>query len=95
MCRNLPSRCRNGSFAPLCFVSIRLPNKTDSPIFTLVIINLIVKNVINMELKDSVKSYKAPLVKVIDVNIQNVLCQSDGNESMREVDYGDGNFSEE
>lgn len=41
-----------------------------------------------MEIKD----YKAHQAEVIEVNVQNVLCQSDGNGSMREVDYGNGQF---
>lgn len=43
-----------------------------------------------MEIKD----YKAPQAEVIEVNVQNVLCQSDGNGSMRKVDYGNGGFVE-
>lgn len=43
-----------------------------------------------MEIKD----YKAHQAEVIEVNVQNVLCQSDGNGSMREVDYGNGGFVE-
>lgn len=43
-----------------------------------------------MEIKD----YKAPQDEVIEVNVQNVLCQSDGNGSMRKVDYGNGGFVE-
>ena len=39
-----------------------------------------------------IKDYKAPPVEVIEVNVQNVLCQSDGNGSMWEVDYGNGGF---
>lgn len=38
--------------------------------------------------------YRSPQVKAIVVKVQGVLCQS-GNEPMREVDYGDGGFSEE
>lgn len=39
--------------------------------------------------------YRSPKVKVIEVKNQNVLCLSNGNESMPEIDYGDGSFSEE
>ncbi|MCQ2143473.1 MAG: hypothetical protein MJY56_05335 [Bacteroidales bacterium] len=41
-----------------------------------------------------IKSYNAPQVKVIEVNVQNVLCKSksDGNEPMQEYDYDDGGF---
>ena len=39
--------------------------------------------------------YKAPQAKVIEVKAQQVLCQSNGNEPMREVDYGGGGFGEE
>ena len=42
---------------------------------------------------ESKKAYNAPRAKVIEVNVQNVLCQS-GNEPMNEVDYGNGGFSE-
>lgn len=37
--------------------------------------------------------YTSPQVRVISVNVQNVLCQS-GNGPMREYDYGNGGFSE-
>ncbi len=47
-----------------------------------------------MEFLDSKKAYKVPRAEVIEVNIQNVLCQS-GNEPMNEVDYGNGGFREE
>ena len=47
-----------------------------------------------MEFLDPKKEYKAPQTKVIEVNAQNVLCQS-GNEPMNEVDYGNGGFIEE
>lgn len=46
-----------------------------------------------MEILELKKSYKAPQAKVVEVYVQNVLCQSKGNESMREYDYGDGGFS--
>lgn len=39
--------------------------------------------------------YSSPKVKVIEVKPQNVLCLSNGNESMPEIDYGYGSFSEE
>ena len=38
--------------------------------------------------------YRSPEVKVIFVKAQSVLCQSPGNEPMREFDYGDAGFSE-
>ena len=40
-----------------------------------------------------IKDYKAPRAEVIEVNVQNVLCQS-GNRSMYEEDFGDGGFTE-
>ncbi len=39
--------------------------------------------------------YRSPEVKVLFIKAQRVLCQSPGNEPMREHDYGDGGFSEE
>ena len=42
-----------------------------------------------MEIKD----YIAPQAKVIEVKVQNVLCQS-ANQSMYEKDFGDGGFEE-
>ena len=42
----------------------------------------------NME----IKAYKSPQAEDIEVSVHNILCQSDGNESMREYDYGDGGF---
>ena len=44
---------------------------------------------------NSVKRYASPRTTVVFVKAQRVLCQSNGNDSMREVDYGDGGFSEE
>ena len=38
--------------------------------------------------------YGSPIINVIEVNVQGVLCQS-GNESMYEKDLGDGGFVEE
>ncbi len=49
----------------------------------------------DMDNIDSEEVYKAPQVKVIEIKVQSVLCQSPGNEPMREYDYGDGGFSEE
>lgn len=46
------------------------------------------QNIGNMEIKD----YAAPQAEVIEVNAQNVLCLSEGNEPMQEYDYGDGGF---
>ncbi len=40
------------------------------------------------------KRYTSPTVKVVFVKAQGVLCES-GNEPMRELDYGNGGFSEE
>ena len=39
--------------------------------------------------------YRNPEIKEIPLAMQKVLCQSNGNESMREVDYGNGGFGEE
>lgn len=41
------------------------------------------------------QEYASPSVKVIEVNAQRVLCQSNGNYSMSEYDYGSGGFSEQ
>ena len=38
--------------------------------------------------------YRSPLIEVISVNGQSMLCQSPGNESMPVYDYGDGGFGE-
>ena len=46
-----------------------------------------------MEILELKKSYKAPQARVVEVYVQNVLCQS-GNEPMSEEDYGNGGFSE-
>lgn len=43
----------------------------------------------NMGIIDSKTTYKAPQAKVIEVNVQSVLCQS-----MYERDYGNGGFEE-
>lgn len=40
-------------------------------------------------------SYKSPRIKEIPLTMQGVLCQSNGNDSMREYDFGDAGFSEE
>lgn len=40
-------------------------------------------------------SYKSPKIKEIPLTMQGVLCQSNGNDSMREYDLGDAGFSEE
>lgn len=47
------------------------------------------------ETYDNGLRYRSPKAKVIEVRAQNVLCLSNGNEPMSEVDYGDGGFSEE
>ena len=44
-----------------------------------------------MEIKD----YKTPQVKIIEAEVQSVLCQSvSGNRSMEEIDFGNGGFEE-
>lgn len=43
---------------------------------------------------DSRLGYMSPEVNEIPMDTRNVLCQSPGNESMPEYDYGDGGFSE-
>lgn len=37
--------------------------------------------------------YLSPSAKVIDVNVQGVLCQSVGNEDSSEQDWGTGGFT--
>ena len=37
--------------------------------------------------------YVSPSAEVVDVNVQGVLCQSGGNESPFEDDWGTGGFS--
>ncbi|MCQ2118673.1 MAG: hypothetical protein MJY84_01985 [Bacteroidales bacterium] len=44
---------------------------------------------------DRMLRYRSPRINLIEINVQNVLCLSPGNESMREYDYGDGGFVEE
>lgn len=44
---------------------------------------------------DSMLRYRSPMINVIEIKSQNVLCQSNGNEPMREVDYGNGGFEED
>lgn len=44
---------------------------------------------------NSMKQYASPRTTVVFVKAQRVLCNSNGNEPMREVDYGDGGFVEE
>lgn len=39
--------------------------------------------------------YRSPETKVVFVNVRGILCQSPGNKSMRELNYGNGGFSEE
>lgn len=48
----------------------------------------------NMKIKDSKETYKAPQTEVFKMNTQSVLCISD-NEGMYEKDYGDGGFEEQ
>lgn len=38
--------------------------------------------------------YVTPAAKVVEFSLQSILCES-GNQSMREVDLGDGGFTEE
>ncbi|MBQ0079924.1 MAG: hypothetical protein KBS95_00030 [Alistipes sp.] len=38
--------------------------------------------------------YRNPSVKVFQVYSKGIICLSDGNESMTEVDLGDGGFTE-
>lgn len=38
--------------------------------------------------------YRRPELKVIPFTMQSFLCQSEGNDSMREYDYGDAGFDE-
>lgn len=38
--------------------------------------------------------YIAPTAKTVEICAQGIICQS-GNESMREVDLGDGGFTEQ
>ena len=44
---------------------------------------------------DNCLCYKCPEIKEILPTWQGVLCQSKGNDSMGEYDFGDGGFSEE
>ena len=39
--------------------------------------------------------YRSPEVKVLFVKTQGILCFSNGNEFMREYDYGNAGFGEE
>lgn len=68
---------QNQPYNALSFVSTRLAIQTDNSIFAPEKFNLI-QNVINMELKDSNKSYKAPKAQVVEVKAQSVLCSSNG-----------------
>ena len=43
----------------------------------------------NMKIIDSVKAYKAPTAKVVKVNVQGVLCQSEFDLTQRQ-DWEDG-----
>ena len=38
--------------------------------------------------------YRSPELKEIHYTVQSILCQSEGNDSMREYDYGTGGFRE-
>lgn len=40
------------------------------------------------------REYETPTLKIIVLGVQGIICQS-GNESMWEIDLGDGGFSEE
>ena len=44
---------------------------------------------------NSVKRYASPRTTVVFIKAQGVLCQSNGNYSMSEYDYGSGGFSEQ
>lgn len=39
--------------------------------------------------------YVPPLLKTIEVKVHSIICQSRGNEVLKEVYYGDGGFEEE
>ncbi len=43
---------------------------------------------------DSLKRYVSPKAMAVFVKAQGMLCQSNGNEPMREYDYGNGGFGE-
>lgn len=45
--------------------------------------------------ENSVKRYASPRTTAVFVKAQRVLCQSNGNDSMGEYDFGDGGFNEE
>lgn len=49
----------------------------------------------NRNASDQGLRYKNPEVKVIFFKTQGILCYSNGNDSMREYDYGNGGFGEE
>ena len=40
----------------------------------------------NMEIIDTKKAYKTPRVKIVEVNIQGILCLSDGDNSEGGID---------
>ena len=44
---------------------------------------------------DNSLRYRSPKINVIELKAQNVLCQSNGNASMYEKDFGDGGFVED
>lgn len=46
-----------------------------------------------MEIEKS-QNYYTPQCEVIEVKTQTVLCQSGGNESMPEYDWGNGGFKQ-
>ena len=44
--------------------------------------------------ENNVKWYRGPEVRVVFVKAQGMLCDSNGNDPMREYDYGNGGFGE-
>ncbi|MCQ2179552.1 MAG: hypothetical protein MJY91_05585 [Bacteroidales bacterium] len=40
------------------------------------------------------QTYASPRVKTVEISAQAIICES-GNESMEEVDLGDGGFTEQ
>lgn len=56
-----------------------LSNKSNRLIFVPQILNQIIKRK-KMEEKDLLTAYKAPRAKVIELNVQGILCQSGGTE---------------
>lgn len=45
--------------------------------------------------KEEIK-YVAPMAKAMEINVHEIICgKNSGNEPMREVDFGDGGFTQE